>query len=311
MQNEVLITTAGLCEVRAQLPDLGAGWDYRLSPHRLPDDLRNVKVVVLGNEYLDAETLSFAPNLGLICRFGVHTDRVDHEAAHRRSIRLANCPAVSSQCVAEAAFAGLLAVLRRHDLIAADGTIGNEIVFDTLHGKSLGILGLGALGRATAVLGLGFGMSVIYWNRSPVASEESSALARADDPSVLFDKCDVVAVCLSTSPETLGFVNGRLLRCSRPEQILVNMAFREAINTADVASALRSKRIRAIVCDYLYPEFGGFGRDRVWCTSHTAARTKDSIDRKIEIVAAQIEAFRRGLPIPHEISLSLQTADKT
>jgi phosphoglycerate dehydrogenase-like enzyme len=303
MHSEVLITTSGLCEARAQLPDLGAGWRYRLSPHRLPDELRDVRVIVLGNEYLNAQTLSAAPNLQLICRFGVHTDRIDHEAARKASIRIANCPAVSSPCVAEAVFAGVLAVLRRHDLLVRDGTLGHEVVFDSLHGKSLGILGFGALGRAIAALGAGLGMSVFYWNRSAVELGAAPAAVRVDEPSVLFDRCDVVAVCFKKSVGTLRFVDGRLLRHSRPEQILVNMAFPEAIDTAEVASALRAKRLRALVCDYSYPELGEFGRDRVWWTPHIAARTSDAISRKIEIIAAQIEALRRGAPIPHEIAV--------
>jgi len=253
---------------------------------------------------LDDEAFAAAPRLKLVSILGTGTDNVDLHSAQRRGITVTNTPGVGAPSVAELTFGLLLAVTRAIPLSDARLRAGTwqHVEGPELEGKTLGLLGLGAIGERVARLGRGFGMRVIAWSfaHDPARAERLGVeLVDRDD---VFRAADVVSVHLRNTPEVRGLVGARELALMRPSAYLINTARGALVDQEALADALRAGRLAGAGLDVyveepLPPARNPF-RDlpNVVLTPHLGAVTREANARSRAMPVDNIIAYLEGRP---------------
>jgi glyoxylate reductase len=205
------------------------------------------------------ELLESCPKLRVISKVGVGYDNIDIAAATARDILVCNTPGVLSGAVADLTFALLLALTRRlreneaHVRTGrwktASGLLGHDI-----RGKTIGIIGLGGIGRTVARTARGFDMSVIYYKRTRDLEAEGSGLAAYSNRDDLFRDADIVSVHCALTPETRRSIGEAEFALMKPSSYFVNMARGAVIDQAALVHALRSGGIAGAALDVTDPE---------------------------------------------------------
>lgn len=200
---------------------------------------------------IDDELLAQAPQLRMIANYGVGFDHIDLDAATKRGIRVANTPGVLSDATADLAFALMLAVARRvieGDRMTRAGQfkpwspmtfLGTQVT-----GKTLGIVGLGQIGKALARRASGFDMPVLYHNRRRIAEDEERALnaTYADLPSLLAQS-DFVSLHVTLTEQTRHLIGEAQFKLMKPSAFLINVARGPVVDEGALVQALRTKTI--------------------------------------------------------------------
>ena len=185
----------------------------------------------------------FPPSLGLVANFGVGVDNIDLEATRARGVQVSNTPVVTED-TADLAMTLLLAacrrlssserLLRENNWAAAAGQLGQRV-----HGKTLGIIGFGAIGQAVARRARGFGMTVLYHgpNPKPEAEQETGARYRATLAALLAE-ADVVSLNCALTAATRHLLNAGTLAQMKPDAIVINTGRGPLIHEAALVDAL-------------------------------------------------------------------------
>jgi glyoxylate reductase len=205
-------------------------------------------LVSLFSDRVDAALLDRAPRLRVVANFAVGYDNVDVAACGARGIVVTNTPGVLSEATADLAFGLLLSTARRitegDRLVRRGAFLGltpSFLLGAQVHGATLGIVGLGRIGQAMARRARGFGMRVIYANRTRAPAELERALgATAMDLDDVFAQADIVSLHCPLTPETHHLVNARRLARMKPGAILVNTTRGSVVDESALASALAS-----------------------------------------------------------------------
>jgi glyoxylate reductase len=268
-----------------------------------------------GHVLVDGAMLDRLPGLKVISNYGVGVDHIDLEAAAGRGIPVGNTPGVLEGATADLGFALLMASARR--IVAGDRyahspeflrydpgyMLGREI-----HGKTLGIIGMGRIGQQVARRAIGFDMTVLYHNRSPREDIE-----RAHAPSVcyaekadLLARSDYVMLCVPLTDQTRGSIGTRELAVMKPDATLINIARGAVVNTEELTEALVRNRIAAAALDVTEPE--PLPRDHplltlpnVIITPHLGSATVETRHRMAELSVANLLAGLRGEPLPYQV----------
>jgi D-3-phosphoglycerate dehydrogenase len=227
-----------------------------LTPDQLRPALPEIDAMLAGGELLTAEMLDLAPRLRVIARTGVGYDTVDVAAATARRIAVAITPGTNHDSVAEQTFALLLALTRRvvvNDRIIRSGGWDRAIV-QPLRGKTLGLMGLGRIGRAVATRGLAFGMDVAAFDT--VADDEFDARhgIRRLSSHDLLAQSDVVSLHVPLTPTTRGLIDRQTLALMRPGSLLLNTARGGLVVEADLVESLASGHLGGAGLDVLNDE---------------------------------------------------------
>jgi phosphoglycerate dehydrogenase-like enzyme len=254
---------------------------------------------------LHEEALNQAPHLRLLCIVGVGTDHVDLPEASRHAVTVTNTPGVNVASVAELALGLMLAAARaipHNDARLHAGTWsftqGTELA-----GKTLGVLGLGAIGQYMARLAHGIGMRVIAWSwRRDVVRADACGVELVERDE-LFRQSDVVSVHLRSSPEAFGIVGRReLFELMKPSAVFINTARGALVDETALVEALRQRRIAAAGLDVfahepLVAENNPFmDLDNVVLMPHAGAITREAIARVRKMPIASILGFLAGQP---------------
>ncbi len=239
------------------------------------------------------------PRLRLLSLWGTGTDNVDLAAAARHGVTVTNTPGVSAASIAEHAMALMLAVARRIPRIDAEVRQGQwpRGSMVQLHGKTLGILGLGAVGRQLATLGGGIGMRVIAWTVHPNPAL-GFELAGKDE---LLRASDVISLHLRLSPETRGFIGRREFDLMKPSAILVNTARGAIVEEAALVEALSGGRIAGAGLDVFETEPLPPGHPlatlpNVVLSPHSAGVTPEALEAGLRLAVENIWSFLEGAP---------------
>ncbi|MNM66449.1 Glyoxylate/hydroxypyruvate reductase B [Pseudomonas fluorescens] len=206
---------------------------------------------------LDAELLDLAPNLQAIASVSVGVDNYDIDYLTERRILLSNTPDVLTETTADTGFALILATARRVVELAnmiREGNwtrnIGPTHFGSDVHGKTLGIIGMGRIGEALAQRGhFGFGMPVIYHSQSPKPAVEQRFNARYRSLPELLQQADFVCLTLPLTAETEGLIGAEQFALMRPETIFINISRGKVVDEAALIEALRAGQIRAAGLD--------------------------------------------------------------
>lgn len=268
--------------------------------------LQDAEIVINVRSYtvFDEELFEHARMLKMVSILGTGTDNVDLAAARRRGIVVTNTPGVGAPSVAELTMGLIVAVTRAIPLSHTRVNNGRwqHVEGPELAGKTLGLLGLGAIGQYVARLARPFGMRVIAWSFSrdlERARRLDVELVEKDD---VFRRSDIVSIHLRNSPEVRGFVGARELALMKPDAYLVNTARGALLDQDALASALRSGQLAGAALDVfteepLPPERNPFlGLDNVVLTPHVGAVTREASARQRAMPVDNILAFVNGTP---------------
>jgi glyoxylate/hydroxypyruvate/2-ketogluconate reductase len=213
---------------------------------------------VTGTEAIDARLLTACPQLRAVCSMAVGYNNIDLDACTARGVLVSNAPDVLTETTADFAFALMMAAARRigeseHFLRAGRWTRwGHDLLAGAdVHGATLGVLGMGRIGQAIARRGaLGFGMPVIYHNRSRLAPDIEAGLgARYVGKEDLLRDSDHLVLVLPYGPTSHHAIGAAELALMKPTATLTNVARGGIVDDAALAAALRERRIAAAGLD--------------------------------------------------------------
>jgi len=229
---------------------------------------------------------SLPDSVGLIANIGVGTDNIDIDAARARGILVSNTPVVTED-TADLAFALILSACRRitaNEKFARSGDWSSArplaMMGQSVHGKTLGILGFGAIGQAVARRAIGFGMKAIYHGPShkPDAEKEIPATYVSDLKSFL-STCDILTLHCPLTPQTRHILNAKRLTYLKPRTVVVNTGRGELIDEAALVAALQSGHIAAAGLDVFEGEPtihpGLLAMSNVTLTPHIGSATQE------------------------------------
>ncbi|GAB3650059.1 2-hydroxyacid dehydrogenase [Ramlibacter alkalitolerans] len=233
--------------------------DTVLGPQELTERLKDkVGAFTTGSERIDAGVLAACPQLKVCANMAVGFNNFDVPAMTARKVLATNTPDVLTETTADFGFALLMATARRiaeseHYLRAGQWTKWSFDMFagSEVHGSTLGILGMGRIGQGIARRGAhGFGMNVIYHNRSRLAPElEAACKARYVGKDELLASADHLVLVLPYSAASHHAIGAAELARMKPTATLVNIARGGIVDDAALAAALREKRIAAAGLD--------------------------------------------------------------
>jgi D-3-phosphoglycerate dehydrogenase len=222
----------------------------------------NAEVVVLGGARLSREFFAALPHLKGVVRLGIGVDNIDLEAATELGIVVANIPEFCSDEVAEHALGLMVAVTRKIVLADRKSRRGEWVPgmdallrpMRRLSGQTLGLVGLGKIGRCTAVKARGLGLKVNAYD--PYASAEAAKAAGVTLMSLeeLLPQTDILSLHVPETAETRGIINAQTLALLKPGAILINVARGAVVDEAALAAALASGRLAGAGLDVLQQE---------------------------------------------------------
>ena len=235
--------------------------------------------VIVGVDPLDAEVLACAPQLRAVAKYGVGVDNIDLDYCAAHGIRVSRTVGANSEAVADYAMALMLAVARRVPMIdrKCRRMDWGKITTRDVSGATLGLFGLGAIGKHVVRRAQGFGMRVIaydpYWPED-FAREHDIAQA---DAETIFRTADFISLHLPLLPETEGFVGERELAMMKPTAVLINTARGGLVDEKALLAALKEERIYGAGLDAFAHEppedDDWFALENVVLGSHCAAST--------------------------------------
>lgn len=271
--------------------------------------LPRIKAVATGGGTgITNEWIERLPALGVIAINGVGTDKVDLGFARSRNIDVTTTPGVLTDDVADTGIALMLAALRhvaRGDAFVREGRWGKE-PFPLGHspkGKRVGILGLGQIGKAFGRRAEAFGMSVRYWNRSPV---KDTAWKSCASPVALAEDSDVLCVIIAATAETRNIVNAEVLKALGPNGLLINIARGTVVDEDALLAALNGGTIAGAGLDVfvnepnIREEF--FSAPNTVLMPHQGSATVETRVAMGELVLANIAAHFAGEKPPTTVN---------
>jgi len=253
----------------------------------------------------DADLISSAPDLRYIGMLGTGYGRIDLEAARRQGVTVCNVADYSTEAVAEFVFAALLTDLRDLDRARTQANEGDydESSFDgtQVSSKTIGILGLGNIGRRVAELASsGFGAKVIYWSRSPKDIGDVEGIIAMATPEEVISAADVLSLHFELNPETDGFLGPERLALVQDGALLINTAPMELIDLRALEDGLKGQKFSLILdhSDEMDPGDAARLANYENCTVYPPIgyTTVEASAAKLEIFAQNIASFLEGSP---------------
>ncbi len=299
-----VLVSDNLSELGVQIFRDAPGIEVDVKVGLSPDELKEIigeyhGLAVRGATKVTAEVIAVADNLKVVGRAGTGLDNVDIRAASKRGIVVMNTPGGNTVTTAEHTLSMMMALARNIPQACAsmkDGKWekkkfgGTEVL-----NKTLGVIGLGKIGAVVADRASGLGMNVIAYD--PFLSEDQAKqmgvrLATMDD---VFKEADFITLHVPLTDETRGLINAANIAKMRDGVRIVNCSRGPVVNEDDLANAIESGKVAGAAVDVYASEPPGLTRlvslDRVICTPHLGASTKEAQDNVAIAVADQIKDY--------------------
>ncbi|MBP1990280.1 2-hydroxyacid dehydrogenase [Paenibacillus eucommiae] len=239
-------------------------WDRpeRMSRELLLEKLANVDGLLTGGAKIDNELLEHAPKLKVVSSMSVGYNHYDTAAMKARGVMGTNSPYVLDETVADLAFALILGTARRTSELAEYVKAGkwqaddNEVLYGVdVHHATLGIIGLGRIGEAIARRGkFGFGMNVLYHNRSRKQAVEDELGVSYRSLDELLSTADFIVLMTPLTPETTRLIGRREFELMKPSATFINVSRGQTVDEEALIEALQNKKIRAAGLDVFNQE---------------------------------------------------------
>jgi len=306
----ILLTTTSFQDTPGSHHDLLASTGFEIVTERGP--LAEDRMLELAGEFdaflcgddaiTEAVIAKSLPRLKLISKYGIGLDKIDLKAATAAQIPVLFTPGVNHTTVAEHAFLLLLA-LEKNLLFSCDATRKGEWKRKTGHeimGKTLGIIGLGRIGKEVAIRARAFGMPVVaydvYWDD---AFADSHEVKRAASIEEIFTTADVISLHTNLTPETRDMIRKETIATMKPGVIIINCARGEIVHTDDMAAALHSGHVGGYGTDVLEveppsPDNPLLTAPNCVVTPHIGSRTYESVVRQATAAVTNLILASKG-----------------
>lgn len=251
----------------------------------------------------------------IVANYGVGVDRIDLDAARAAGVVVTNTPGVLTDCTADLTLGLILMTMRRlgegERLLRAGQWTGwrpTHHLGRRVSGKTLGIIGMGRIGQAVAARArYGFGMSILYASRTPLAPQAEADLGAVRcDVDELLERSDIVTLHVPATAETIGMLDARRLGLMRPDAVLINTARGSLVDETALAEALAAGRLAAAGLDVFSrePEIPSalLDLDNVVLLPHLGSATDETRTAMGMMVADNLDAFFSGSPPPHRVA---------
>ena len=304
---KVFISTTSFAQYDASPLKLlrDAGTEVQVNPYQrslTPDECLNlykdIDGLIAGVEALTAKILKSARNLKVISRCGAGADNIDREVAEELGIKVFTTPDAPTQAVAELTIGLMLDLLRaisREDRLLRSGR-WQKNMGNLLSGKTLGILGLGRIGRRVVELTQPFNLKYIAWDISPdrqFANKYSIEFTGLDE---LLSKADIVTIHLPYASELKGIIGERELSLMKREAFLLNTARGGLVDEAALYNALKERTIAGAALDVFEhePYTGPLGKvDNIILTPHIGSYAKEArVEMEIQAAKNLIQGLK-------------------
>jgi glyoxylate reductase len=263
-------------------------------------------LLVMLTERIDGALIEAAPNVRIVSNMAVGYDNIDVEACTRRGVLVTNTPGVLTDTTADLAFALILAVARRvveGDRVVREGGWGpwhpSFMLGRDVHGATLGVVGLGAIGLAVARRASGFGMRVLYTSRTRKPDIERDLGVEWRDLDGLLGESDFVSLHVSLGAQTRGLVGERELALMKPTAYLVNTSRGGVVDQDALVEALRAGRLAGAGLDVaatepVQPEDALLSAPNLVITPHVGSATIETRTKMADLAVENLIAFFEG-----------------
>ena len=311
MGSKIVVVPMGDSDIKISTDMAPAGYDVviaRPNSAEFRAAMPDMKYLIgLGDPSMDDAFYRSAPKLKLVQLLSAGYDRCDIEAARRAGVPIANNGGANAVAVAEHALLLMLAVARRltwqHDNVAAGRWRGNDWQDKHLYelqGKTLGIIGLGTIGKKVARLGRAFGMTVIYYDIARLNEDAEDAIgARFRLMDEVLRESDVVSLHVPLLPATRHMISTAQLQTMKPTAILVNTCRGPVVDEVALHAALSDGTIFAAGLDVFeqeppQPDNPLFSLDNVTLTAHLAGPTWENRFKRFRNAFDNVQRVERG-----------------
>ncbi len=261
-------------------------------------------LVVRSATRVTADLLARAVRLKVVGRAGAGVDTIDVEAATRAGILVMNTPGQNANGVAELVF-GLMLALTRHIVTGCLGVKAgrwekNKLSGTELLGKTIGVIGFGAIGRRVGIIAKAMGLTVLAYDPLLNDNQIRSAGAKPLGLNELLSQSDFVSLHLPKTPQTANMISRETLAIMKPGAILINCARGGLVNEADLAEALKAGLLAGAAMDVFEkeppaPENPLLALDNFICTPHLGASTAESqVNVAVAVARQMIDYFHSG-----------------
>jgi phosphoglycerate dehydrogenase-like enzyme len=277
----------------------------------LKEIIRDADFAISGQVGVSADVLRSARRLKLLHKWGVGVDNIDTEAAKELGIKVARTTGSNAVPVAEFTIGLIIATLRFQALGHERLRQGRWMAFNQtpgaalcISGKTVGLVGFGAIGQEVASRLRGFGCSLLYTKRTRLAAAEEARLGVAyvtmED---LLAQSDIICLHCPLTPETTNLIDSRAMSLMKRSAVLINVARGGVVVEADLAQALREKTIRGAAMDVysiepLPADSELLKLDNIVVTPHLAAATADTFEPTVRRMFDNMMRVTRGEPLP-------------
>lgn len=291
-----------------------AGCEVRTNPYGRPltsseivEHASGAQALVLGNDRLDSATIERLPDLRLVVRHGAGFDNLDFEELTRRNIVVANTPSVNSESTADLTFALILDLSRllTQTINQLKDGLWNKIPGHSLYGKTIGIIGVGAIGMAVARRAMGFGMDIL--GTDIVQRDEAARYGLLyTSLNELLASSDVVTIHAPLTSATKNLLGAREFRRMKEGALLINTARAGIVRATALEKALLSGHLGGYAVDVYEHEppqrLEIYDLPNVLTTPHIGSATFETNLRMGMAVADNIIAFKDGLMPPNRVT---------
>ncbi len=249
------------------------------------------------------EVFAGCPSLKLLSVLGTGTDNVDLAAASKHDVVVTNTPGFAAAAVAEHALALMLSVARR--ICVIDREVRKDKwprgLMTQLHGKTLGLVGLGAIGGQLARIGKGIGMKAIAWTFNPSAERAQKHGVELMSLEDILLKADILSIHVRLTPQSQNLIGKKELSLMKPTGIIINTARGPIINQEALVDALAEGKIAGAGLDVFDEEPIPPGNpllrlDNVVLTPHNAGMTSETIENGAQMAVDNIINYLQGNP---------------
>ena len=292
--------------------DLEVIYNAKLGEKDLPEAALDVDIIVVRSTVVNEETINKGKKLNLIIRAGSGVNNINIAAANKKGIYVTNCPGMNAVAVAELAI-GLMIALDR--FIPDNVSDFNKGVWNKdkyskgkgLKGKTLGLIGVGNIGKEVAKRALAFEMNVYGKDISRIEGVQIKDFSEMDQ---LLPLCDVVSIHLPATPQTKGLFNKQMFSYMKDGAYLINTSRQDVINEDDLLEAVKEKNIR-YACDVFKGEPEGkagevssklMNNPNIYVTHHIGASTEQAQDAVAEETLNIIKKFVHSGVIDHWVN---------